>query len=106
MNDLSGTPGRFFQPDYLYNLDEYDSNFREIFVRDFEADPITTGVSEIAFYYAGSLNSAGPGLAYTGGQTISSISEVNDRRSPIAIGAHRNVLAVYDWTFMIPPTAA
>jgi len=103
MNDLSEPLGIFFQPDYLYNLDEYDSNFREIFVRDFEADPITTGVSEVAFYYAGSLNSAGPGLAYTGGQTYSSISEVNDPRSPIAIGAHRNVLGVYDWTFMIPP---
>ena len=103
MNDLAEPLGVFFQPDYLYNLDEYDSNFREIFVRDFEADPITTGVGEVAFYYAGSLDSAGPGLAYTGGQTFSSISEVNDPRSPIAIGAHRNVLAVYDWTFMIPP---
>ena len=103
MNDLSEPLGVFYQPDYLYNLDEYDSNFREIFVRDFEADPITTGVGEMAFYYAGSLTSVGPGLAYTGGQTYSSISEVPDRRSPIAIGAHRNVLAVYDWTFMIPP---
>ena len=103
MNDLSEPLGVFFQPDFLYNLDEYDSNFREIFVRDFEADPITTGVSEVAFYYAGSLQSAGPGLAYTGGQTTSSISEVNEPHSPIAIGGHRNVLAVYDWTFMIPP---
>ena len=103
MNDLSEPLGVFFQPDFLYNLDEYDSNFREIFVRDFEADPITTGVNEVALYYAGSLQSAGPGLAYTGGQTLSSISEVNESHSPIAIGAHRNVLAVYDWTFMIPP---
>ena len=103
INDLSEPLGVFFQPDFLYNLEEYDSNFREIFVRDFQADPITTGVGEMAFYYAGSLDSAGPGLAYTGGQTISSISEVNDPRSPIAMGAHRNVLAVYDWTFMIPP---
>lgn len=103
INDLSKPLGVFFQPDFLYNLDEYDSNFREIFVRDFQADPLTTGVSEMAFYYAGSLDSAGPGLAYTGGQTISSISEVSDPRAPIAIGAHRNVLAVYDWTFMIPP---
>lgn len=103
MNDLSEPLGVFFQPDYLYNLDEYDSNFREIFVRDFAADPITTGVSEAAFYYAGSLSSAGPGLAHTGGQTFSSISEVIGPRSTIVRGAHRNVLAVYDWTFMIPP---
>lgn len=103
LNDLSEHLGIFFQPDYLYNLDEYDSNFREIFLRDFEADPVTTGVNEVALYYAGSINSAGPGLAYTAGQTTSSISEAYDPRSPIARGAHRNVLAVYDWTFMIPP---
>ena len=103
MNDLAEPLGVFFQPDYLYNLDEYDSNFREIFVRDFPADPITTGVNEVAFYYAGSLDSAGPGLAFTGGQTFSTISEVNNPRATLAIGAHRNVLAVYDWTFMIPP---
>lgn len=103
MNDLAEPLGLFFQPDYLYNLEEYDSNFREIFVRDFESDPITTGVSEVAFYYAGSIESTGPGLAFTDGNTQSSISEINAPRSPIAIGAHRNILAVYDWTFMIPP---
>ena len=103
MNDLAEPLGIFFQPDYLFNLEEYDSNFREIFVRDFEADPITTGVNEVALYYAGSIESAGPGLAFTDGNTLSSISEVNAPRSPIAVGAHRNILAVYDWTFMIPP---
>ena len=103
MNDLAEPLGVFFQPDYLYNLEEYDSNFREIFVHDFEADPITTGVHEVALYYAGSIESAGPGLAFTDGNTQSSISEVIAPRSPIAIGAHRNILAVYDWTFMIPP---
>lgn len=103
MNDLAEPLGVFFQPDYLYNLDEYDSNFREIFVRDFEADPITTGVNEMALYYAGSIESAGSGLAFTDGNTQSSISEIRAPRTPIAIGAHRNILAVYDWTFMIPP---
>ena len=57
----------------------------------------------MALYYAGSLDSAGPGLAFTGGQTRSSTSEVIAPQASIAIGAHRNVLAVYDWTFMIPP---
>ena len=103
LNDLAEPLGIFFQPDYLFNTTEYDSNFREIFVRDFQADPITTGVGEMALYYSGSIRSAGPGLALTDGNTSSSISEVNVPRSPIAIGARRNVLAVYDWTFMIPP---
>ena len=104
-NSVAEPVGISFDPDYLYNLDEYDTNFLEIYVNDFQADPITSGVNEMAFYYAGSITSAGPSLALTGGSTISSISEdvTGGRYAPIAVGAHRNVLALYDLTFMIPP---
>ena len=103
LNSLSERLGISFQPDYLYNLDEYDSNFQEFFVRDFQADPVTSGIGEMVFYYAGSIESVGPGLALTDENTHSSITERTVPRSPLAIGAHRNVLAVYDLTFMIPP---
>ena len=103
LNGLSERVGISFQPDYLYNLAEYDTNFREFFVRDFQADAITSGIGELAFYYAGSIESAGPGLALTDGNTHSSIAERVVPRSPLSIGAHRNVLAVHDLTFMIPP---
>ncbi len=103
INQLAEPFGVFFQPDYLYNLKEYDSNFREIFVRDFRADSITTGIREMVFYYAGSIESTGFGLAMTDGNTSSSISEIVEPRSPLAVGAQRNILAIYDLTFMVPP---
>ena len=103
LNSLSERLGISFQPDYLYNLDEYDSNFREVFVRDFQADAITSGIGEMVFYYAGSIESAGPGLALTDERTYSSIAERIVPRSPLAIGADRNVLAVHDLTLFIPP---
>ncbi len=103
LNSLSERLGISFRPDYLYNLTEYDSNFREFFIRDFQGDAITSGIGELVFYYAGSIESAGQGLALTDENTSSSIEERIVPRSPLSIGAHRNVLAIYDLTFMIPP---
>ena len=103
LNSLAEPLGITFQPDYLYNLVEYDTNFQEIFIRDFQADALTSGLGELVLYAAGSIESAGPGLAFTGENTVSSISEREAPRAPLAMGAHRNVLAVYDLTFMIPP---
>ena len=103
INSLSESLGVAFQPDYLYNVAEHDSNFQEFYVRDFPAHEITAGINEMVFYYAGSIESAGEGLALTDENTYSNISERNFPRSPVAMGANRNVLAVYDLTFMIPP---
>ena len=57
----------------------------------------------MAFYYAGSIESSGESLALTDENTYSSISERIVPRSPLVTGAHLNVLAAYDLTFMIPP---
>lgn len=103
LNSLAERVGVYFQPDYLYNLTEHDSNFQEIYVRDFYPHAVTAGISEMIFYYAGSIESSGSALAFTEGDTSSSIAERIVPRSPLAIGAHRNVLAIHDLTFMIPP---
>lgn len=103
INSLSERLGVAFQPDYLYNLAEHDANFQEFYVRDFPAHEITAGINEMVFFYAGSIESAGESLALTDENTYSNISERNFPRSPVAMGANRNVLAVYDLTFMIPP---
>ena len=103
INSLSEKLGVAFQPDYLYNLAEHDANYQEFFVRDFRAHEVTAGISEVVFFYAGSIESAGESLALTDENTYSSISEIIRPRSPLATGARRNVLAVYDLTFMIPP---
>ena len=103
INSLSEPLGVSFRPDYLYNLAEHDSNFQEFFVRDFQAHAVTAGINELVFYYAGSIESPGASLALTGAGTSSSISRRDVPRSPLVVGAHRNVLAVHDLTFMIPP---
>ncbi len=103
INSLAEPLGVSFRPDYLYNQTEYDTNYQEIFVRDFQADAVTSGVQEIALYYSGSIESAGPGLAFTDGNTYSSLGEPLTARSPLAVGANPNVLAAHDLTFMIPP---
>lgn len=103
MNSLAEPLGLTFHHDYLYNQTEYDTNYQEIFVRDFQADALTAGVGEIALYYAGSIDSAGAGLAFTDANTYSSFSDLPELRAPIALGANRNILALHDLTFMIPP---
>lgn len=103
INSLSERLGVSFRPDYLYNLAEHDSNFQEFFVRDFRPHTVTAGVGETVFFYAGSIETSGEYLALTDGETLSSISRRSLPRAPLATGANRNVLAVHDLTFMIPP---
>ncbi len=105
-NLLNGLAKRFgleFRSDYLYNTVEYDQNFRNIFVRDFQPDALTNGLDTIALYVASSLRSSGPALATTDANTQSSLIEAERNFSPIAWGNKRNVLAIGDFTFMVPP---
>lgn len=103
INSLAEQFGLEFQPDYLYNVVEYDLNFQHIFVRNFQPDMLTQGLDEITLYTAGSIKTSGTGLAFTDQNTVSSFAESAEPFYPIARGEQRNVLAVYDLTFMIPP---
>ncbi len=102
-NTLAERFGVNFRPDYLYNQHDNDLNFQNIFVREFQPDAVTAGVNEIALYSAGSIQSPGSGIAFTDGNTESSIEVSGAGLSPIAWGYSRNVLAIGDFTFMIPP---
>ena len=103
INTLSEEFGLSFQPGFLYNQVDYDLNHRNIFVRDFFPDPVTEGLTEVAFYTAGSIRSAGPALAYTDGNTFNTIVEGVEPFYPIVKANQDNVLAVGDLTFMVPP---
>ena len=103
INTLAERFGLDFQPDYLYDTVENDLNFRHIFVRDFQPDQLTTGLDAVTLYAAGSIRSSGPGLAFTGSNTKSSLLEAAGNLSPIAWGDSRNVLAIADFTFMVAP---
>lgn len=103
INELAKRFGLEFRADYLYNTVEYDRNFRNIFVRDFQPDALTNGLDEIALYIVGSIRSSGPGIAVTDVNTESSLIEADQDFYPIALGDRRNVLAIGDFTFMVPP---
>lgn len=103
INSLAERFGIAFQPDYLYNSVEHDLNFQNIFVRNFRPDEITRGLGQIVLYTAGSIKSSGPGLAFTDGNTRSSILERPELLYPLVKGSDSHVLAVSDFTFMVPP---
>ena len=102
---IDGLAKRFgvdFQPDYLYNTADNDANFKRIFVRDFQPDQLTAGLESITLDYAGSVKSSGGGLAYVSQGTRSSLLDRVGDFSPIAWGESRNVLAIADFTFLVP----
>ncbi len=103
INTLAEEFGLTFQPGFLYNQVDYDLNHRNIFVRDFFPDPVTDGLAEVALYTAGAIRSGGPALAYTDGNTFSTVAEGVEPFYPVAKAAQGNVLAVGDLTFMAPP---
>ena len=104
INSLAEPFGLEFRADYLSNQVEYDLNFQHIFVRDFQPDPLTRGLNEVVLYTAGSINSNGGWLAATDHNTVSSYAlRTEGRFYPMARGTHRNTLAIYDLTFIVPP---
>lgn len=103
INTLAERFGVNFQPDYLYNQHENDLNFQNIFIRDIQPEALTAGVNGIAMYTTGSIVSAGPGVAFTDANTESSVFSSGAGLATIAWGNSRNVLAVADFTFIIPP---
>lgn len=103
INSLSERFGIAFQPDYLYNVVKYDLNFQDIFVSHFRPDELTRGLSQIVLYTAGSIKSSGPALAFTDGNTRSSLMERGEPFSPLVRASEGQVVAVSDLTFMIPP---
>ena len=103
INELAKRFGVEFQPDYLYNTVEYDLNFRHIFLRDFQPTPLTSGLDTIVLYVAGSIHSSGPGIAVSDTNTESSLGATAGSYFPIAWGSTSNVLAIADFTFVVPP---
>ena len=102
INGLAKRFGVDFQADYLYNTLENDANFRRILIRDFQPDRLTAGLDTITLEYAGSVQSPGGGLAFAGPGTKSSLLNTVGSFSPMAWGDSRNVLAIADFTFMVP----
>lgn len=103
INSISLQFGLIFEPDYLYNIKENDTNYRNIFVAEFKETEITKNIEKIALYTTGSISSADSGIAFVDENTFSSLIETRKRLSPIALAQESEVLAIYDLTFITEP---
>jgi len=103
INTLSLDFGLIFEPDCLYNMKEYETNFQNIFVTDFKESEITKGLNKVVFYRAGSISSADGGITFGDENTVSSLVETKRKLSPIALANESKVLAIHDLTFMTEP---
>ncbi len=103
INTLAAAFGITFRPDYLYNQVEYDLNFQDIFIREFGADELTSGLGTIALYTAGSLETSGPWLAISDANTQSTLVKNVLPLYPMVKSSDGGVVAIADMTFMVPP---
>ncbi len=103
INSLGLEFGLIFEDGYLYNLRENETNFRNIFISQFEANELTENLTKIALYTAGAITSPKSALAFTDDNTFSSLIETRTRLSPMVLLKERNILAIYDLTFMAEP---
>ena len=103
MNSLSIKFGLIFEPDYLYNMKEYEANYRNIFITEFKENEVTNDLKKITFYTAGSISSDNCSIALVDENTFSSLIETRRKLSPIALAQESKVLAIYDLTFMTEP---
>ena len=103
INSLAGGFGITFRPDYLYNRVEYDLNFQDIFIREFSSDELTSGLGTVAFYTAGSLETAGSWLAVSDSNVQSTLVKNIEPLYPMVKSIDGGVVAIGDMTFMVPP---
>jgi len=91
--------------DYLYNVDEHEGNFRNVFFDDFGKDELTFGLKQVVLYGTHSLKSPS-GLILLRG-TESTLSSVDDAHDPdeggAALSENGNVLVLGDFTFLTSP---
>ena len=104
-NSVAEEFGIVFQDGFLYNVAEHELNYRNIFLRDFVADELTEGLTQITFYTAGSIKSGVP-LVSADSNTYSSMIERTAPFTPVVKSDDGSLLAIFDFTFMIPPRNA
>ncbi len=104
INSVATEFGLIFEPDFLYNMHQYEGNFRNIFLSEFDYNnELTKNLERIVFYCAGSISSEDKGIVFTNENTLSSIMGAKGRLSPVALTVNSRVVALSDLSFMTPP---
>ena len=87
---------------FLYNLEEYYGNYRNLIISDFKESNITMGLKTLVLYTASHIYSNNQ-VAFTSDKTFSSEGELAKKFSPITFLSERGVLAIGDQTFLTEP---
>jgi hypothetical protein len=93
-----------FSDDYLYDLEENEGNFRNVFFETFNESPLTDGLDTVTMYAARSVfTEAGTPLIIGGETVFSSITDLGGEHSVAAASPNMGALAFGDMTFLQPP---
>lgn len=103
-NALLQPYGITFIEDYLYDQQNNEGNFRNIFLDEIASkSALTQNINKLVFYGAHSINAAGGGLILTGNTTFSSRTDAGGNFIVAAVASQGNVLALGDFTFLTHP---
>ena len=105
VNPLLAFFGISVNDDYLYNIEEHEGNFRNVFFEDFGKSELTFGLKQVALYGTHSVKASSGLLLLQGAEsTLSSITDANDPgQGGAALSANGNVAVFGDFTFLSSP---
>jgi len=105
INSLSTRFGISFAKGYLYNEAEHFGIYRNIYVKNFTNSPLTRNLNSLVFFTATHIYSMDKGVAWTSGDTYSSVAEKADSYATITWMKRGNgtVAAFGDLTFLVEP---
>ena len=93
-----------FSNNYLYDLVEYEGNFRNVFFKKFNDNPLTKNLNTVTLYAARSVYTEDGTPLIMGGETVfSSTTDSGGGLSAAALSPNQAALALGDLTFFQPP---
>ena len=102
-NSLVSALGINYENDFLYNVVEHETNYRNVIYRDFAPHQVTSGLSAIVLYTANSITGAADPLVVGDANTHSSVRETGLFLSPVVTAMDGRVVALGDASFIQPP---
>jgi len=110
VNPLVEPFGITFNSDYLYNLDENEGNFRNVYFESFGKSDLTWGLKKVALYGTHSVETdsgltlmMGDDKTYSSDTDATPNNDSNQGWAAAALDKTGSVLAVGDFTFLSPP---
>jgi len=105
INPLLSAFGITVNNDYLYNVEEHEGNFRNIFFEGFGKHELTFGLKKVALYGTHSIKTSSGLILFRGTESTLSSSDDAHHQSEggAALNKDGNVLVFGDFTFLSSP---